>query len=129
VPDYLHASGVTTDTFVPQDNLLAGDADTFERKVTVLSGEVRTRGAVLGIVTASTKYKLSASAAGDGSQTPVAILAHDVDATGGDVEAIVYERGTFNENALVLGTGHTIASIRAGLRGLGIDLRKNIPAV
>jgi hypothetical protein len=130
MPDYIfpHTSGFTTDTWTPQDNLFAGDQDPIERKVTLLSGEVRARGTVLGIVTASTKYKMSASAAGDGSQTPVAILAHDSDATLGDIEVIVYEAGTFNENALILGAGHTIASIRAGLRDVNINLKKNIPA-
>lgn len=130
MPDYIfpHASGFTTDVFTPQDNLFAGDQDPFERKVTLLSGEVRGRGTVLGIITASGKYKMSASAAGDGSQTPVAVLAHDSDATAGDIEVIVYEAGTFNENALVLGAGHTIATVRPVLRDVNINLRKNIPA-
>ena len=130
MPDYIfpHVSGVTTDIFTPQDNLFAGDQDPMERKVTLLSGEVRARGTVLGLITASGKYKMSASAAGDGSQTPVAILAHDSDATAGDIEVIVYEAGTFNENALTLGAGHTIAAIRPGLRALNVHLKKNIPA-
>lgn len=43
-------------------------------------------------------------------------------ATGGDKELMAYYQGDFNEAALTLGTGHTLASIREGLRGKGIQL-------
>lgn len=65
-------------------------------------------------------YKKSLAAATDGSQTPAFILAQDADASDGDVEAIAYESGHFVGSALTLGTGHTIASIRDGLRAKGI---------
>lgn len=65
-------------------------------------------------------YKTSLAAATDGSQTPVFIAAQDCDATGGDTEMIVYETGKFAGSALTLGTGHTVASIREGLRAKGI---------
>ena len=42
---------------------------------------------VVGRVTASSKYVLSASAAADGSQTPAGILSDDIDATGALVVA------------------------------------------
>jgi hypothetical protein len=67
-------------------------------------------------------YKLSAAAAADGSQVPDAILAQDCDASGGATEALVYIRGDFNESALTLGAGHTVDSIREGLRQKGIHL-------
>ena len=35
---------------------------------------------------------------------------------------LAYERGDFNAGALTLGTGHTVASIREGLRAKGITL-------
>src|SRR5690348_9056987 len=97
--------------FVP-DRLLAGDADDLvTRKVTLVAGQTLVRGAVLGIITASGKYTLSASAAADGSQAPDSILAQDCDATAADAECLIYERGTFNEGAVTLGAGHTVASI------------------
>ena len=74
------------------------------------------------VTAANGEYKLSASAANDGSQTPDLILAEDVDATTGDKLGLAYERGDFNANALTLGTGHTVASIREGLRAKGITL-------
>lgn len=112
----------TEGTYTP-DSLLAGNAHLLvARKVTVLSGQVLPRGAVLGIITASGKAILSLADASDGSQTPDLILAEDVDATGADATALAYERGDFNARAITLGTGHTVASIREGLRAKGIAL-------
>lgn len=74
------------------------------------------------VTAANGEYKLSASAANDGSQTPDLILAEDCNATAGDKTALAYERGDFNANALTLGTGHTVASIREGLRAKGITI-------
>ena len=112
----------TEGTYTP-DSLLAGNAHLLvARKVTVLGGQVLPRGAVLGAITASGKCVLSASGATDGSQTPDLILAEAVDATGGDTAALAYERGDFNARAITLGTGHTVASIREGLRAKGIAL-------
>jgi hypothetical protein len=114
-------ASLTSDTFTP-DRLVAGPMPLASKKVTLLSGQSRTRGAVLGKITASGKYTLSASAAADGSQTPDVVLAQDCDATAGDAEALVYERGDFNTSALTLGAGHTASSIAAGLRAKGITL-------
>ncbi len=74
------------------------------------------------VVAVGTKWKLSAAAATDGSQTPRGILAEDADATAADVECLIYVRGDVAENALTLGAGHTLASIREGLRARGITL-------
>lgn len=74
----------------------------------------------------SGKYVLSAAAAVDGSAAPDLVLAEACDASGGDKTAIAYSRGDFNENALILGSGHTLAGIREGLRAKGIVL---IPAI
>ena len=104
------------------DALVAGGMPPISRKVTLITGQNLVRGAVLGIITASGKYTLSASAAADGSQTPVAILADDCNASGGDAEALIYERGDFNDAKITLGAGHTVASVRAALRDVNINL-------
>jgi hypothetical protein len=52
-------------------------------------------------------------------------LAENIDASAEDKQAVVYFSGEFNENALTLGTGHTVESIRAGLRSKSIFLRSN----
>ncbi|TWA76441.1 bacteriophage lambda head decoration protein D [Azospirillum brasilense] len=114
--------GVSSESYAP-DLLLAGDFPRMTRSVTLVSGQNLVRGAVLGKITASGKYVLSASAASDGSQTPVAVLMDDCDASGGDKTVGIYESGEFLGTALTLGAGHTLASIRDGLRDLSIYIR------
>lgn len=121
------AAGFTDQGNLTPDNLLAGDYPR-ATKVVTLTGGAYTRGTVLGRITASDKYNKSLSAAGDGSQVPKAILAADTDASGGDVLGPIYFTGEFNEDALVLGAGHSVASIRDGLRQIGIFLKKIVPA-
>lgn len=73
------------------------------------------------VVTASNgEYRLSASAASDGSQTPDCILAQDVDSSAGDVQAMAYIRGDFNASALTIGDGHSAAALADALRSKGI---------
>lgn len=105
------------------DNLIGGDYPVVTESVTVLTGQNLVRGTVLGKITASGKVIASLSAAVDGSETPYAILAEDVDASAGDVVGTAYLSGEFNESELTIGTGHTADSIRAGLRDLGIYLK------
>jgi hypothetical protein len=122
------ASGFTAEGTHNPDSLFAGNFPVATRKVTIAAGANLGRGAVLGRVTATDKWKLSASAAGDGSEVPDAVLLTDAAAAGADVEAMIAQTGEFNEAKLVLGVGHTIASIRAGLRGLAIFIKKVVAA-
>jgi hypothetical protein len=121
-------AGFQTEGSYMPDNLIAGDFPIRTRKVTLVTGQNLARGALLGVITASGKYTLSASAAADGSQTPNAILAEDVDASAGDKDAIVYIAGDFNANTLTYGAGHTAASVRDELRNLSIYLHTPLSA-
>lgn len=114
-------------TYTP-DRLHAGDFPIRTRNVTIISGQNLVRGTVLGKITASGKYNKSLSAAVDGSQTPIAILAEDIDASGGDKTGVIYISGDFNQDALTIGTAHTIASITDGLRDLSIYLHNPVSA-
>lgn len=116
-----------TDLYNP-DRLIQGE-NPITQGVTILSGQVLVRGAVLGMITASGKYILSLSAAADGSQTPRAICAVDVDATGADKAGQVFVSGEFDESALVFGTGHTAATVREPLRAVGIFTKTVVPGV
>ena len=118
------AGGFTSQDSYEPDRLFAGEFPRADRKVTIDSGQTLTRGAVLGKITGSGNYTLSLSGAGDGSQVPEAILAEDVDASGGDADGLIYETGDFAEDALTLGASHTIASIRDGLRDKSIFMHK-----
>ncbi|MDX1103908.1 head decoration protein, partial [Sinorhizobium medicae] len=97
-------------TFAPND-LLVSDVPVITRNITIVSGQNLKRGAVLGNITASDKYTLSASAAADGSQTPALVLATDCDASAGDVVAAAYASGAFDPTKLILGAGHTAATV------------------
>lgn len=87
-------------------------------------------GAVMGKVTATGKYKLSASAATDGSQNPAGVLVADGNgystditvAANTDTKALVLARGPVivADAALQLGTGTTLAAASAALKALGI---------
>ena len=89
-----------------------------------------TVGAVLGVVTATGKYKVSKSAAADGSQVPAAVLiadvlglSHDIAlAANTDTKALVLARGPaiVSGPALQLGTGTTLAAATTALKALGI---------
>lgn len=74
------------------------------------------------------KYKLAAAAATDGSAEAIGILAEDCNASAADADALLYERGDFNENALTFGAGHSAASVRDALRKRGIYLIAAQPA-
>lgn len=116
-----------TETHTP-DQLFAGDFPVRTRDVVIVSSAALKRGAVLGVISDGGKYKLSATAAGDGSETPKAILAKDADASEGDAKSIVYLTGDFNEEALTFGAGHDAASVRETLRALSIFLHKPVKA-
>lgn len=118
------ASYTTDDAFIP-DRLIAGD-EVLSDQITLISGQNLLRGAVVGKITASGKYTLSLAASNDGSQIPDRILAHDTNASGGDKVTPAYYNGDFDANAVILGTGHTVASVFEGLRGKGINLINSI---
>jgi hypothetical protein len=119
---------MATETFTP-DNLFAGTTQSVADSVTIASGQTIVRGTVLGKVTADGKFITSLSGAVDGSETAYVIAAEDIDASGGDVlNAAVYIKGEFNENALTLGTGHTTATVKAQLREVGIYIKTAVQA-
>ena len=70
------------------------------------------------------KYKLAKAAATDGSAEAIAVLGEDIDASNGDVRFPVIVEGYLNEDALVLGEGHTADTVRLSLRQNGIHIRK-----
>lgn len=115
---YSRASATSTSSTAPVTLIRSGAPNT--KKVTLLAGQIYLIGSVLGIIDASKKATLSAAAANDGSQAPQYVLSYTVDATAGDVEAMAVETGDLIGSQLVLGAGHTLASIRPALRDLGI---------
>ncbi len=108
------------------ENLIAGEFPRVSKFVTITGTGTLPEGAVLGEITAADDlYQLSVLTATDGSQTPNAILAEPVDFTLGDVVARVYLTGEFNQEIMILGGGHTVASVRRMLRQRSIFLKGN----
>lgn len=112
---------MSTETFIPGDLLLT-DYPVMTVPVTIAAGANLVRGAVLGRVTASGKYIQSSSAASDGSQTPLLVLAVDAAAASADVQAVAYASGAFDADKLVIGAGHTKASVEAAFRAASAPL-------
>ncbi len=89
--------------------------------VTIEKGQKLTAGAVLGRKTDSEKYVLCTRAAedgtpiADGSEKPICILQHDVDAKDGDRKAIIFRTGAFLGLDLNMGGGHTISTLEEDL--------------
>jgi len=112
-------------------NLLASDFQTITEKDTVLSGAGEL---VAGTVLArdsgnGNKLVPVNDASGTSSITdPHAVLAHDVDATSADAEAIVYIHGHFNGAALTFGGDDTAADHKDALRAKGIFISNNLGA-
>jgi hypothetical protein len=105
------------------DQLVSGEFPRVARSGTIAAGQNLPKGAVLGRVTASGELKLSATAAGDGSEKVYAVLAEAIDTTGGAATAPIYLTGEFNPADLTFGTGHTAASTGDALRAHSIFLR------
>lgn len=108
------------------DELIGSDAENIlARKYDIPEGEVITRGMLVGLVTADGTVREAKSANGDGSQTAFGIAAEDADSSDSppaDTQVNVYVRGSFNEHAVSIGTGLTLAGIRETLRDKGIYL-------
>lgn len=85
-------------------------------------------GAILGKITASGKYAAHDPAASNGTQTAAAILWDNVDASGGDTNAVVLIRGPAIVNQFEISipgtpTAPQIAAAHAALLTLGILVR------
>jgi hypothetical protein len=111
------------------DRLIAGLTQQVTWNGILITGQNLKRGAVVGKITASAKLTLSLSASSDGSQVPYGVMLDDYDATAADAANVgVIVKGEVNENALILGTGHTLATIREGLRDQGLYLVPTVTA-
>ena len=107
-------------SYQPLD-LIAGDFNLLSETITLEAGQNLKRGTVLGRISGSGKYVISErlndadTEIKDGSEDPSRILAEDVDASKGDRQTIAYLTGSFFPGGVILGKGHTIASIKEKL--------------
>ena len=100
-------------------------------QVTVAAGQVLALGAVVGVITASSKVKVVDPSATDGSEVAAGVLIQAVDANLADRDdgLIVARHAIVADHALVWPTGITVAekkSASAQLKALGILVRKGV---
>ncbi len=100
-------------------------------QITVAAGQVLALGAVVGVITASSKVKVVDPSATDGSEVAAGVLIQAVDANLADRDdgLIVARHAIVADHALVWPTGITVAekkSASAQLKALGILVRKGI---
>lgn len=111
------------------DNLFAGTQvqPVVADEVVIASGAgVVLRGTALGQVTATGLFVPVDSSAEDGSDTVVAILAADVDATSGNAPGPGYFTGEFNQNAIIFGGTDTFADHKDAARARGIFFKSTV---
>ncbi|TJZ61592.1 MULTISPECIES: head decoration protein [Raoultella] len=120
------APGMESSLFVP-DQLVAGTLQLVTDSGTITGGTFQ-RGTVLGMITASGKYTQSVKTATDGSETPVAILVDNVDASTSDQNGGLYLMGEFNQNRIIFDNSWTVPALKAALRPLAIFLKDSIQA-
>ena len=81
-------------------------------EVTIESGHNISRGMCLGKVSASGEFAPVDDAQTDGSETLRAVLAEDIDTSGGAAKAVVYRNGVFAEEKVSFGGDDTVADHR-----------------
>lgn len=102
---------------VTVDNLFATTTTPVLTDVlTVAQGQTLKRGALL----------TAAGALCDASAEVYAVLADDVDTTDGAKEAAVYLKGEFNENALSVAEGATVADLKQSARKVDIYFKSSM---
>ena len=111
--------GFISGTVVPDDFVVG--TEYYTEPGVLNENETIERGTVLGKITSGGNMRKSLSASSDGSEVPYAIALDEAVTAGGENENIpMLVAGQVNQNNLDVGAGHTLASIKAGLRDKGI---------
>ena len=108
-----------------EDNLIANSTPPIATKgnEVLIAGQNLARGSVLGRITATNKLTLADDAAIDGSDTPVGILVHDIDATAADKTCQIYVAGCFHNDELTWDASFTALEKMQHFDGSPIVLR------
>jgi hypothetical protein len=98
------------------DALIAGEMHRSQESIIIVTGHAAmVRGTLLEISGTAGQLK-----AFDGTGTILGVLAHDTPATTGELRAVMYVTGEFNQALLVGLTSGTEATNRAALKDMGI---------
>jgi hypothetical protein len=108
------------------ERLIGGDTmPRVAREVVVPASQTIVPGLLMGRITANGQWIRSLAAAVDGSQVPRGVAMTTVTTTA-NTEVPIFVTGEFAEAQIVLGVGHTLASVREGLADLNIYLRASV---
>lgn len=111
------------------DRLVAGHHQLVTRVVTLTDNQsigALTRGTVLGEVSGT--YAAVHQTGSYGAATAKAILAEDADPSGGDVEAMIYVAGEFNQDEILLNGTVVTADVIERLQENSVYLKAPVPA-
>lgn len=102
-------AGSGSETYTPTE-LLAGDIPVKTQNETLSSGENLAANTIVGRDSTTLSLEVWDLAATDGTQNPIGILVHAVDASGGAKACSIYVAGHFNFDALVVPGSITTAA-------------------
>lgn len=120
---------VKTELLPHDGGFIVSELGTYSREeITVVSGQNLQAGAVLGKITASSKYAAYDNGASDGTEAAAAVLFGDIDATDGDEQGAALLRGPaeLHDGRLVFDSGQSggdEAAARVDLLALDFILR------
>lgn len=120
--------GITTIGRFDYGPLIAGDFPKAAFVVTLKAGQDYKRGSVLGFADATGQCSLVESGKSDGTQTPYAVLAEDVDAKDDDAIGTAYATGEFAREFLIFGGSDTYATHERAARNVCMFFRKTSTA-
>lgn len=114
----------SVETYSP-DNLIAGSSPAIATEPgTLVTGQNLVRGTVVGRITVGAKLTECDNAAADGSQVPVGIMVHDINATAADKACQIYKAGNFRSSEMTWHASFDLAEEKlAAFDGTAIVIR------
>lgn len=115
-----HIAGSRVETYQHDSLVVGGLVDYGNGQLA--AGQNLSRGAIMGRVTATGELVLSEKGATDGSETPVAALAHSVDASGGATPCQLVRGGWLSTHAINFHNSWDLAGLKAAFDGTPLSL-------
>lgn len=110
------------------DNLIAGDYPIVTDRQQIQSGQVLSRGTLLGKHTSGGSVGLLRIIDADGTtgtQHPYAILAEDIDASGGAKYGSMYLTGEFNQHQILVDSNDLATDFKDACKAIGIFMKNS----
>jgi len=112
--------GMTVTTFTPDGRFASNDPAPWGRNLTIAADQDLSAGTVLADNGSGELVPVDSSSGTTSVQTPIAVLAVDVDASGGAKLQYVYEKGHFRDDFLTFGGSDDVSTHREAMRRRGM---------